>query len=57
MDVFLMILGIIAAIASLVLSIIAIINGTSKTIPLLLLAIAVSLIKIGRVINHNNRKK
>lgn len=57
MDVFLMILGIVVAITSLVLSIIAIINGTSKTIPLLLLAIAVSLIKIGRDINHNNRKK
>lgn len=56
MDVLLMILGVIAAIASLVLSIIAIINGTSKTIPLLLLAVAVSLIKIGRDINNNKHK-
>ena len=48
LDVLLIIAGFISAISSLVLSIIAIVRGTSKVAPLLLLALGVSLIKLGR---------
>lgn len=57
MGLLLQILGVLALIASLVCSIIAIVNGTSKTVAILLLVVGVSLIKIGRVIYSNNRKR
>lgn len=56
MGLILQIIGFLFAITSLVLSVIAIINGSSKTTGLLLLAIGASLIKIGRDI-HKNQKQ
>lgn len=57
MGLLLQILGVLALIASLVCSIIAIVNGTSKTVAILLLVAGASLIKIGRAIYSNNRKR
>lgn len=57
MGLLLQILGVLALIASLVCSIIAIVNGTSKTTAILLLVAGVSLIKIGRTIYNNTHKR
>lgn len=57
MDLLLQILGVLVLIASLVCSIIAIVNGVSKTVAILLLVVGASLIKIGRVIYTNNHKR
>ncbi len=56
MDVLLILAGFLAAIASLVLSIIAIVRGTSKIAPLLLLVFGVSLIKVGRELNRKKKE-
>lgn len=57
MGLLLQILGVLVLIASLVCSIIAIVNGTSKTVAILLLVVGASLIKIGRAIYTNNHKR
>jgi hypothetical protein len=57
MGLLLQILGVLALIASLVCSIIAIVNGTSKTTVILLLVAGASLIKIGRTIYNNTHKR
>lgn len=57
MGLLLQILGVIALIVSLVGSIIAIVNGTSKTVAILMLVVGASLIKIGKAIYSNNRKR
>lgn len=54
MGLLLQILGVLALIASLVCSIIEIVNGTSKTSAILLLVVGVTLIKIGRNIYKKN---
>lgn len=54
MGLLLQILGVLVLIASLVCSIIAIANGTLKTVAILLLVVGASLIKIGRAIYINN---
>ena len=55
MGVLLQIIGVLILIASLIYSIIAIINGTPKTIAIVLLIVGGSLIRIGRDI-YNNKK-
>lgn len=57
MGLLLQILGVLALIASLVCSIIAIVNGTSKTAAILLLVAGASSIKIGRAIYYNTQKR
>lgn len=57
MGLLLQILGVLALIASLVCSIMTIVNGTPKTVAILLLVVGGSLIKIGRSIYSNNRKR
>ena len=57
MGLLLQILGVLVLIASLVCSIIAIVNGTSKTVAIILLVVGASLIKIGRGIYSNNHKR
>lgn len=57
MGLLLQILGVLTLIASLVCSIMAIVNGTPKTVAILLLVVGGSLIKIGRSIYSNNRKR
>lgn len=57
MGLLLQILGVLVLIASLVCSIIAIVNGTSKTVAIFLLVVGASLIKIGRGIYSNNHKR
>ncbi len=55
MGLFLVILGVISVLSSLIFSIISIVNDLSKTIPLALLIIGFSLIKIGREILKNKK--
>ncbi len=56
MGLVLQIIGVLFAVASLVYSVIAIINGSSKAIGLLLLVVGVSLVKIGREIYKNQNR-
>lgn len=56
MDLLLQLLGVLTLLASLVCSIIAIINGTSKIVAILLLVAGASLIKIGKDIYYKNNK-
>lgn len=56
MGLLLQLLGVLALIASLICSIVAISNGTSKIVAILLLVVGASLIKIGRTIYKNSRK-
>lgn len=55
MDVLLIMIGFITAIVALVLSVLSIINGTSKFWPIVLLVVAFSLVKIGREINRKKK--
>lgn len=56
MDILLMVTGLLSAVVSLILSIIAIVDGTSKTAAFLLLIASILLIKIGRGINRKKKK-
>ena len=56
MGLLLQIIGVLVTIASLVFSIMAIINGTSTSIPVLLVLVGGMLVRIGRKIYNNDRK-
>ena len=56
MGLLLQIVGVIITVASLIYSIVAIVNGTSSTISIILLVAGGILVRIGRKIYNNGRK-
>ena len=57
MGLLLQIFGVLILVVSFIFSIIAIINGTSKSIGVFLLVVGALMVKIGRIIYSNTRKK